>query len=1049
MLSGTLTGLVFFALLAGYVQTLRWQYLALAGIVAGILGMHGIASWLARGRGRFDRGIWLIAAAQIWGSVLAPLFMADYWLIGLFLLAVVPIEVGIADRPSRMPLVAVFTLLGAASMVGVDLLELPARLAGLSDLPGAVSLVLALLITQVGGLGFLLWHLRLRPGASHRTRLNLTTQLSLVFTVISALSILVVTGVLTEQLRSSQIRQVGRDFQTWAEINAERVGNGLENQINALASLSRQEMILVEGLTQANARYPETEAEVQRILEEREQRWQTAAENSDFVLSHRSNPQTLALSRFRGGNTFHSNIFLTDRQGGLVAAQGDKPPRFFYGDEPWWQSAWHHGQGGTYLGRLEIDPETKSASIFIAVGVINPQTNQTIGVLASTYDLRAIQRDIGVARPYATGEVNLIGPDGVVIAGPEEQSIGQPAWPSLLGSGILAANLDGRTGQGNSLPGGSPALAESGWLLGQDRAGNAAVLAHAPLNTTSQVNLDPLRALGWQVVVNDTQANALAEVTRSTRVASLVGLLVMALVVLLATATARVITRPIEALTTTAAAISEGNLEQRAPPVGPVELVTLAEAFNTLTARLRLLINNLQEQVAQRTEQLEAQVEQLATLNRITQTVTSVHDLKAALEIVAREMVHLFDVPSCGIALLDSRRTELTVVASYARNVAAPSAVGTVIPISGNPSSAQVIDSGNSIVLPQAQTNPLTAPIHDLMRARGTQCLMLVPLLARGEVIGTIGVVSDQTDRVFSPAEVRLAETIAGQIAGAIENARLFTQMEGAKEAAEAANQAKSAFLANVSHELRTPLTSVLGFARIIQKRLEERVFPYVQFEDGKTERAMRQVSDNINIIISEGERLTTLINDVLDLAKIEAGKVEWHMQPLSVAEVIERAIAATSALFEHRGLGLVKDINGELPAIVGDRDRLIQAVINLLSNAVKFTEQGSVTCRARFQPVGPDSYSGDGPIAHRGSGEIVVSVIDTGVGIAEADQRRVFETFAQAGDMLTGKPMGTGLGLSICKEIIEHHGGRIWLESEVGRGSIFSFALPVAGESD
>jgi DNA-binding response OmpR family regulator len=144
---------------------------------------------------------------------------------------------------------------------------------------------------------------------------------------------------------------------------------------------------------------------------------------------------------------------------------------------------------------------------------------------------------------------------------------------------------------------------------------------------------------------------------------------------------------------------------------------------------------------------------------------------------------------------------------------------------------------------------------------------------------------------------------------------------------------------------------------------------------------------------------------------------------------VIERATAATSSLFEHKGLTLVKDVAPGLPTITGDRDRLIQVVINLISNAVKFTDRGSVTCRAEPR-----------------DGELVVSVIDTGMGIAPADQPKVFERFKQVGDTLTDKPKGTGLGLPICREIVEHHGGRLWVESAVGRGSTFAFSLPAAG---
>lgn len=256
-----------------------------------------------------------------------------------------------------------------------------------------------------------------------------------------------------------------------------------------------------------------------------------------------------------------------------------------------------------------------------------------------------------------------------------------------------------------------------------------------------------------------------------------------------------------------------------------------------------------------------------------------------------------------------------------------------------------------------------------------------------------------------------------------------ISELQRARRDAEAANEAKSAFLASVSHELRTPLTSILGFAKIIQKRLEDRILPAVQSPDPKTQRAMQQAQENVHIIVTEGERLTALINDVLDLAKIEAGKVEWQMETLTVTDVIERATAATTALFNQKKLKLVKEIPDDLPPITGDMNRLIQVMINLISNAVKFTDEGSVTCRAR-----------------RAGGEIIISVSDTGVGIAPADLPKIFEKFRQVGDTLTDKPKGTGLGLAICKEIVEHHHGRIWAESQPGQGSVFSFAIPVAG---
>jgi CheY-like chemotaxis protein len=195
----------------------------------------------------------------------------------------------------------------------------------------------------------------------------------------------------------------------------------------------------------------------------------------------------------------------------------------------------------------------------------------------------------------------------------------------------------------------------------------------------------------------------------------------------------------------------------------------------------------------------------------------------------------------------------------------------------------------------------------------------------------------------------------------------------------------------------------------------------------------VNQINENLQVVISEGERLTHLINDVLDLAKIEAGKMEWNQEDVSIPEVVERAIAATTSLFEQKEVKLVKKINNDIPEIIGDTDKLIQVVINLFSNAVKFTDKGSVKCEVSQK-----------------DNEVIVSITDTGIGIAPEDYGAVFEQFKQVGgDTLTDKPKGTGLGLPICKEIIEHHGGRIWVESEVGKGSTFSFAIPFVSSAN
>ncbi|MFW5497877.1 MULTISPECIES: ATP-binding protein [unclassified Maridesulfovibrio] len=237
----------------------------------------------------------------------------------------------------------------------------------------------------------------------------------------------------------------------------------------------------------------------------------------------------------------------------------------------------------------------------------------------------------------------------------------------------------------------------------------------------------------------------------------------------------------------------------------------------------------------------------------------------------------------------------------------------------------------------------------------------------------------------------------------------------------------KTDFISTVSHELRTPMTSILGFAKIIKKKLEKSVFPVCDAPDKKTERAINQVQDNIGIIVSEGQRLTELINDVLDIAKMESGKIDWKNVPIEIAEVIETSVQTTTPLWKPQDLQMVVDVEDDIPTIYGDRDRVMQVLVNLISNAVKFTVSGSITCTARSH-----------------ADEIMVSVSDTGSGISPEDQKKIFQRFKQAGDTLTGKPKGTGLGLPICKQIVDHHQGRIWVDSKLGEGSSFHFTLAI-----
>lgn len=318
-------------------------------------------------------------------------------------------------------------------------------------------------------------------------------------------------------------------------------------------------------------------------------------------------------------------------------------------------------------------------------------------------------------------------------------------------------------------------------------------------------------------------------------------------------------------------------------------------------------------------------------------------------------------------------------------------------------------------------TNPLVLSAPDVRFYAGT------PLVTPdGYALGTLCTI-DQVPRTLSAQQLEALKALGRQVVSQLELRLRLDHLRTTQAQLIQSEQMKTDFISTVSHELRTPLTSVLGFAKLIQKKLEETVLPAVCFDMKKTERTVGQVRENLHIILSEGERLTSLINDLLDITKIEAGKIEWNLQPTAVSEIIERAIAATSVLAQNNGLEIICDIEPDLPDVIVDCDRMMQVLINLLSNAIKFTDFGSVTCRA-----------------HRQNNEITICVIDTGIGIAAADLEIVFEKFKQIGEVITDKPKGTGLGLPICKHIVEAHSGRIWAESELGQGSAFSVSLPI-----
>jgi signal transduction histidine kinase len=294
----------------------------------------------------------------------------------------------------------------------------------------------------------------------------------------------------------------------------------------------------------------------------------------------------------------------------------------------------------------------------------------------------------------------------------------------------------------------------------------------------------------------------------------------------------------------------------------------------------------------------------------------------------------------------------------------------------------------------------------------GLRARLAVPLIAEDHLVGALIVMRKRTGS-FADEEVALLQTFATQSALAIQNARLFREIEDKSRQLEVASQHKSEFLANMSHELRTPLNAIIGFSEV----LSEKMF-------GELNEKQEEYSKDIH---ASGQHLLSLINDILDLSKIEAGRMELELSDFDLPTAIDNAVMLVRERAGRRNLTLHRDVDGAVGQVRADERKVRQVVLNLLSNAIKFTpEGGRIEIRATPQ-----------------DGLVEVSVSDTGVGIAPEDQEAVFEEFRQVGTA-DKKVEGTGLGLTLCRKFVELHGGRIWVKSEVGAGSTFTFTIPV-----
>ena len=403
---------------------------------------------------------------------------------------------------------------------------------------------------------------------------------------------------------------------------------------------------------------------------------------------------------------------------------------------------------------------------------------------------------------------------------------------------------------------------------------------------------------------------------------------------------------------------------------------------------------------------LARSLEEVSALNEVTQAMSASLDLRRVLDTVIRHAVRL---TSSDAGMIVEFRTASQTFAEIASHNLSREFLDDV--------QRQVIDLGDAIISAARDTGrPFQIPdietakrflIRDVTLKEGFRALMSAPI--PGERVTRGVVVMRRQEGKWNDRQVEMLAALATQSQVAIENARLFEQ-------AQTASQAKSRFLANMSHELRTPLNAIIGYTELIQDATYGEVPPKIAEVLGRVE--------------ASGRHLLGLINDVLDLSKIEAGQVTLALGDYSMGEVVQTVVQSVESLAADKHLALEVAVPADLPAGHGDERRLTQVLLNLVGNAIKFTEVGSVAVRVVL-----------------GDGHFVVSVTDTGPGIAPQDQKRIFDEFQQADTSSTRGKGGTGLGLAIARRIVEMHGGRLSVESTPGAGATFSFRVPVRTE--